>query len=98
MLVAPRTDLRLVAALARLDDRKRPIADTNRQLGAVVAHLGLPQPSYEQVRRLVHELRAGRSDARVTVGEVLLDIAFRARPPIALVELLAGTLPPKGSK
>lgn len=98
MLIAPRTDVRLLAALARLDDGKRTIADTNRRLGAVAAHLDLPRPSYEQVRRLVHELRAGHCEPRVTVGEVLLDIAFRVRPPDALVKVLAGTLPPKEIK
>jgi hypothetical protein len=98
VVVAPRTDSRLIAALARLDDRDRPIAETSRRLGEVAAHLGLPQPSYEQVRRLVHELRTGRAEAKVTVGQVLLDIALRARPPVALVEVLSGTLPPKRGK
>jgi hypothetical protein len=30
-----------------------------------------------------------------SAGAVLLDIAFRVRPPIALLDYLAGTLPPR---
>jgi hypothetical protein len=90
---APRTDVRLVAAIERLDDPVVRIAETNRKVGLVADALGLTRPSYEQVRRLVHEAR--RRGRRPTTGDVLLDIAFRVRPPTALGEHLAGVLPPE---
>ena len=89
---APRIDTRLIAALERLDDRRVPIAETYRRLGRVARELRLYRPSYEQVRRLVHLARQrGRLPS---AGDVLLDVAFRARPPTALLDYLVGTLPP----
>jgi hypothetical protein len=85
---APRIDVRLVAALERLDRRRPPIADSHRRLGTVAERLGLPRPSYEQVRVLVHTLR--RSGTGPEYGGLLLDIALRARPPEALLDALAG--------
>ena len=87
---APRVDARLVAAIARLDDLGQPIAETNRQVGTVAESLGLPRPSYEQVRVLVHEVRRGVRFPGA--GDVLLDVAFRSRPPEALLDALAGTV------
>jgi hypothetical protein len=89
---APRIDYRLVAAAERLDNPSTPIAETNRRVGLVAAELGLVRPSYEQVRTVIHLAR--RRGRQPTTGDVLLDIAFRSRPPTALVELLTGTLPP----
>jgi hypothetical protein len=87
--IAPRLDERLVAAIGRLDDPKRPIAETWRRAGVVAEWLGLPRPSYEQVRVLVGEFRAGKYSPGL--GDVLLEIAFRAAPPDALLDFLAGT-------
>ena len=83
---APRIDSRLVAALARLDKPGGPIAETHRALGLIAEHLGFSRPSYQQVRVIVHELRERRRDP--SIGEVLLDIAFRVKPPEALLEFL----------
>jgi hypothetical protein len=91
---APRIDARLVAAAERLDSQTSPIAETNRRVGAVAAELGLVRPSYEQVRSVVK--RARRLGRHPSAGDVLLDIAFRARPPAALLDHLTGTLPPDG--
>jgi hypothetical protein len=82
---APRIEERLVAALARLDKPGLPIAEAHRRLGAVADELGSPRPSYEQVRVLVHALRRGRRPT--PAGKILLDIAFRNRPPEALLDL-----------
>lgn len=90
---APRIDVRLVAAAERLDDLLTPIAETNRKVGRVADELGLTRPSYEQVRTIVHDAR--RRGRRPTTGDVLLDIAFRVRPPTALGEHIAGVLPPE---
>jgi len=89
---APRIDVRLVAAVERLDDPSVRIAETNRKVGLVADALGLTRPSYEQVRTIVHDAR--RRGRRPTTGDVLLDIAFQVRPPMALGEHFAGVLPP----
>ena len=93
---APRIDSRLVAAIERLDDEAVRIAETNRRVGEVADALGLTRPSYEQVRTIVHEAR--RRGRLPSTGDVLLDIAFRTRPPSALGEHLAGVLPPEPPK
>ena len=82
---APRIDSRLVAALARTDKPGRPIAETHRRVGAAADRLGLPRPSYEQVRVIVHDLRDRRHGPGV--GELLLDVAFQKRPVKALADL-----------
>jgi hypothetical protein len=93
---APRIDSRLVAALERLDEPSRPMADTWRRVGLVARELGLVRPSYEQVRVLVHEFR--RRGRRPTAGDVLLDVAFRVRPPTAILDHLAGIGPPSARR
>jgi hypothetical protein len=84
---APRIDERLVAALARLDDRTLPIAEINRRLGVVAEGLGLTRPSYQQVRVIVHQLRSRSRSPRI--GETLLEISFRVKPPAAILDALA---------
>ena len=79
VVIAPRIDSRLVAALVRIDDPRRPIAETNRRLGRVAAELGLAKPSYEQVRVIVHAIRRGKQEP--AIGSLLLDLAFRTRSP-----------------
>jgi hypothetical protein len=78
----------------RLDDGKLGYAELTRRLGAEAERLGVPRPSYEQVRAVA---RRGREigAARPGTAEVLLDLATRARPPEALADHLAGTLPPR---
>jgi hypothetical protein len=90
---APTIDSRLVAAIEVLDDPGVRIAETNRRLGEIADSLGLPRPSYEQVRTIVH--RARRLGPQPGAGQVLLEIAFRVRPPTAFGDYLAGTLPPE---
>jgi hypothetical protein len=90
---APRIDARLVAAIERLDDPAVPIAETNRRVGEIAEAIGFARPSYEQVRTIVHHAR--QRGWLPGPGEILLDIALRARPPTALGDYLAGTLPPK---
>jgi hypothetical protein len=79
----------LVEALIRLDDRRVPIAEVNRRLGEEAERLGVPRPSYQRVRELVHEARRLRG-RRPTTGSVLVDIAFRVRPPVAFLEHVSG--------
>jgi hypothetical protein len=84
---APRLDRRLVAAAANLDDERDSIAATNRRVGEFAELIGLHRPSYQQVRLLVHEARR-RERARRAARELILDVEFRRRPPVALLELL----------
>jgi hypothetical protein len=89
---APRLDSRLVAATGRIDKSTSSIAETARQVAALAEHLGLPRPSYETIRRVAHQIRAKRRNPGM--GEVLLDIDLRRRPPRAIVGALVGTAPP----
>jgi hypothetical protein len=83
---APRIDERLVASLRLLDTESRSIADIHRRLGGLADGLGLARPSYEQVRTLVHWLRA--QEPATDALDVLLNVAFRVSPPTALLALL----------
>jgi hypothetical protein len=87
---APRIDSRLVAAAERLDGPTTPIAETNRRVGLVAGELGLIRPSYE--RMIVN--RSRRHGRQSTAGDVLVEIAFRSRPPSAILDHLVGILPP----
>jgi hypothetical protein len=84
---APRIDPRLVAAIPHLDDPAGPIAETCRRVGALAEAIGVPRPSYQQLRLLVHQMR-GRQAARRAALDLILDVQFRRRPPDALLELL----------
>jgi hypothetical protein len=83
---APRISAQLVAVMARIDDGKRPIADTHRRVGIVAEHLGLSRPSYEQVRTIVHLIRAERRDPRI--GELLLAAAFSGRVKKPILDVI----------
>jgi hypothetical protein len=85
--LSPRLDARLVEAIRTLDDRRVSIAETRRRVGTLAASLGLPRPSYERVRQLVHEHRRQRARSRL---EPALDLVFNTRPADAVVaELLS---------
>jgi hypothetical protein len=75
--------------LDRSDDGTLPIADIWRRVCAAADELGAPRPSYERIRVLVTERRRIRSRTP-TMGETLLDVAFRVQPPEAVVDHLAG--------
>jgi hypothetical protein len=80
-----------VAATARIDRSSNSIAETYRHVAAVAERLGLPRPSYESIRRVAHQIRARQRDPGI--GEVLLDIDLRRRPPDAILDALTGTAP-----
>jgi hypothetical protein len=88
--IAPRLSPRLLEELTRLDDGKLPIAEINRRLGEYAETLDLKRPSYQRVRELVHELRVLRGRRGPTTLAVLADIAWRARPPTALLDHVSG--------
>jgi hypothetical protein len=67
--MAPRISGRLIEAIARFDDRGRPIAETYRRVGAEAERLGLTRPSYQRIRELVHEVRNLRP--RLSVSDLV---------------------------
>jgi len=85
---APRLDPRIVAALERLERSYSSIAEIRRALGVQARALGLAPPSYEHVRRLVRARQAEREAAGPGVTAVAVDVAFRARSPRALFDML----------
>jgi hypothetical protein len=96
MKFAPRISPRLRAEIERLAETSLPAADITRAVGAKAEQLRLNRPSYEQVRRLVVEHRNRPRYPSTT--EVLLDVAFRVRPPDAVTKHLAGLDPPAKRK
>jgi len=89
---APRIPRRLRAEIERLADGSMSAAEITRAVGATAEHHGLRRPSYQQVRVLVREHRS-RPRQPSTV-DALLDVAFRVRPPISLLDHLAGNSTP----
>jgi hypothetical protein len=85
---AARISPRLLVALQRADDGKRPIAEVWRAVGATAERLGQPRPSYECVRLVVTAERRRRAEPTTT--EVMVDVALRSRPPDALLDHVAG--------
>ena len=74
---APRIDKRLVAALAVLDDSREPMAEINRRVGRLASELGLPRPSYAQIRRLLQAGRLAREERRQHRGHVAQVLLLR---------------------
>jgi hypothetical protein len=85
---APRIPRRLLDEIERQSRRNVPIAEMNRCVGRAAARMGLYRPSYQQVRILVHRARRLRRQAPSRVSTVALDVAFRVRPPVALLDPL----------
>jgi hypothetical protein len=85
--IAPRLPQRLLDVVDRLAQRPAPIAQINRDVGAAAARMGLPRPSYERVRRLVHEARALRAGPPTTAA-VARDALLGARLLIDLRDQL----------
>jgi hypothetical protein len=82
---APRIPRRLLHEIERQSRRTVPIAEMNRCVGRAAGRLGLYRPSYEQVRVLVHTARRLRRQAPKPVSTVALEVAFRVKPPEALL-------------
>jgi hypothetical protein len=89
---APRLSPRLLDYIETVSTRRVPIAEINRLVGAEAERLGLPRPSYNRVRELVHEARELRRN-HVSAAKILIDVATRTRSPYAYTEL--ATRPPR---
>jgi hypothetical protein len=85
---APRLSPKLLEAIVRYDDRKVPIAETYRRVGLEAQRLGLPRPSYQRVRVLVHTARRARRSPTTT--SLLVDVALNVRHPQHVLEELTG--------
>ena len=92
MYFAPRISRRLRVEIERLADGSQTAAEITRSVGSMAEHLGLRRPSYQQVRALVCEHRA--RPRYPSTADVLLDVAFRVRPPEAIVTHLGGISTP----
>ena len=88
LTIAPRISPKLLEAIVRFDKRTVPIAETCREVGREAERLGLPRPSYERIRELVHEARRIRRGP--STASVLVDVALRVRPPEAIADQLSG--------
>lgn len=78
----------LLEALVKADGPSVPIAETCRRVGREADRIGLARPSYERVRLLVHESRRIRRGP--STASVLADVAFRVRPPEAVLDHISG--------
>ena len=79
---------RLLDEIERQSKRRVPIAEINRRVGRAAERMGLHRPSYERVRVLVHAARRLRRAGPSSVSTVAVEVAFRARPPGALLARL----------
>jgi hypothetical protein len=92
---APRIPRPLLDEIERQSRRAVPIAEMNRCVGRSAARMGLYRPSYEQVRVLVHTARRLRRQSPARVSTVAVQVAFRVRPPEALLRPLFEPPPPR---
>jgi hypothetical protein len=86
---APRLSHRLVEVIERESKRRAPIAEICRRVGGEAERMGLPRPSYEEVRRLVHRHRRFRV-VNPSAASVVADVVFRVRPPQAIADHVSG--------
>jgi hypothetical protein len=83
---APRLDRRLIETIVRLDDTAVPIAEIYRRSREPAARLGVPRPSYECCRQLIHDARRERARRRAN-RETLIRVALYLDGPDALHRL-----------
>jgi hypothetical protein len=83
---APRLDSRLVKVIVHLDDAAVPIAETYRRSREHAARLGVPRPSYECFRILVHDARRAKRRRRAN-RDTLIRVALYLDPVDALNRL-----------
>ena len=74
----PRVERRFLEHIVEVDDPSVPMAETYRRIRAVAAQLGVPRPSYERVRLLLHSTRL-RPDERKRVLGLAFELAYNTR-------------------
>ena len=93
MEFAGRVNQRLFEEIERGVRDKLSAAEICRRVRRRANELGVQPPCYERVRVLVNEVRARPWEPGAL--EVAVDVAFRARPPDAMLDVLAGTPLPR---
>lgn len=75
--LAPRYDPKILELATALDDRREPMAETCRRVGAVAESIGLTRPSYSHLRRFLvekhHEEDAARA-RRAELRKIAVDV------------------------
>ena len=85
--IAPRYDPRILELASLVDDRREPLAEICRRVGAAAERLGVTRPSYVHLRRLIHAERRRQDELRAAVGDVVEDLfAYRVPDIPELVE------------
>jgi hypothetical protein len=84
--IAPRVDSELLTTLVRLDDPTVPIAESYRRSREAAAKRGVPRPSYESFRILIHEARRERARRKAN-RDTIIRVALYLEPPDALMRL-----------
>lgn len=87
--MAPRLDPRLLEVIVRLERPGLSFAEVYRLTREPAANLGVPRPSYETVRILVHDARRERARRRAN-RETLIRVALYLDGPEALGRLESG--------
>jgi hypothetical protein len=82
----PRLEPDFLAAIARIDDRSLPVAETYRRTREIAAQLGIPRPSYERVRQHVRAVRRAEETLRLR-RDIFIDVSLHHRPVEDLYEL-----------
>lgn len=91
---APRFPQRLLDEIERQSRRRGPIAEINRRVGAAASRMGLPRPSYEQVRVLVHLARRLRRAKPPGFATAHLKLMYHETPPELVLRAIL-TPPPE---
>ncbi|HXY82068.1 MAG TPA: hypothetical protein VEH55_11920 [Gaiellaceae bacterium] len=86
---SPRIPAELLRAVVRLDDRRLPIAELARRVGAEADRRGRTRPSYERIRQLVHESRALRRRRGPSALQVLAEAAAGIWPTGSTMDAIA---------
>jgi hypothetical protein len=80
---APRLDRRLLEVIVQLDDPSVSMAEIHRRTRKHAADLDIPRPSYECLRRLLHDVRRERRRRRAN-RDTLIRVALYLDGPRAL--------------
>jgi len=79
---------RLLDEIERQSRRRGPIAEINRRVGAAAVRMGLPRPSYQQVRVLVHLARRLRRSKPPGIATAHLEFVYHQAPPERVLRAL----------
>jgi hypothetical protein len=94
--VSRRSEERIRRLVDRFDREDQPIAETWRRVGDESARLGLPRPSYANVRRLALAERRRNADTKAVLDDALATVVAGRVPSLpATVERLREATAPR---